>query len=60
MNEGMVITIACPKCGEVVKVTVGKHSVTADFGRHGKTTRTRDRPDGGPRGESQQEYLGVK
>ncbi len=54
------VIVVCPDCGTQIKVSVDKSaSVTiGDAGLSGKATNRSDRPDGGPRGESQEEYLG--
>ena len=53
----IALIIICPDCGNQIKIWVEK-SAYVSIGDAGKQTSTSDRPDGGTRGESQEEYLG--
>ena len=56
-EKQIAIIIICPDCGKQIKIWVEK-SAYVSIGDAGKDTSTADRPDGGTRGESQEEYLG--
>ena len=60
MTENKITVIfACPDCGKQIKVLV-EESASIVIGDAEPTSRASDRPDGGSRGESQQDYLGKK
>jgi hypothetical protein len=58
MNKKIAIAITCPGCNEQIQVSIDKGSVT--IGTSDSVSKRSDRPDGGVRGESQQEYFGIK
>ena len=58
MTENQIaVIVICPDCGKQIKVLVDK-SASVTIGDAEPTSRATDRPDGGPRGESQQSYFG--
>lgn len=56
-EKKLAVIIICPDCGKQIKVLVDE-STSITIGDAGPTSRASDRPDGGTRGESQEEYLG--
>ena len=54
-KEEINMTITCPSCGKKIEVIVRMVGGRGFCGEAGTGT---DRPDGGPRSESQQEYFG--
>lgn len=56
-EKKLAVIIICPDCGKQIKLRVEKSAYITIGNDIAKSTTT-DRPDGGTRGESQEEYLG--
>ena len=59
-EDKIAVIVICPDCGKQIEV-VADESGSITIGNIKRASRwTSDRPDGGVRGESQQEYFGIE